>query len=283
MRAGQGMLSGIAGVSLRVPANGPAGDSHQPFHHLSELSGPIPFVPVFAASLLASGKVLWASSSLLSAGLPGAPLTAVLHRATGSSLPNSSNGWEVVVVVVFLPFLPSPGGVGSLVPAQGRDGTFAASIAGGEAHHEGPSTLMPGAVPARMSQKGGFTSVGAWTGLFFGEGEVPLWVIAPGTFSSLSHLNRVDFSGRWMSPSSKWLPWVPPSFCWSSGKFGAGCLLQQPPLLPAGVQEAVGDALLPGRLGTARAGRSPVPLSLPGVAVTVAELFQAMLQRDFWL
>ncbi|XP_063214801.1 uncharacterized protein LOC134526651 [Chroicocephalus ridibundus] len=47
--------------------------------------------------------------------------------------------------------------------------------------------------------------------------------------------------------------------------------------------EAVGEALLQGRLGTARAGRSPASLSLPEEAEVGAELFQEMLQRDFGL
>lgn len=43
--------------------------------------------------------------------------------------------------------------------------------------------------------KGGFISVASWTGLCFGEGEVPLWLTAPSTFSSRSHLNRAVLAG----------------------------------------------------------------------------------------
>lgn len=194
----------------------------------------------------------------------------------------------VVVVVVFLPFLLPPleeweascqpkAETGPLLPPSPEEKPTMRLCRGAQHGDAGCCANSD------HSQKGGFTSVGAWTGLCFGEGEVPLWVTAPGTFSSFSHLNRVDFSRRRMSPSSKRLPWVPLSFCGSPGKRGAGCLLPQPPRHPAGVQEAVGEALLLGRLGTERADRSPVPLSLPGVVVTVAELFQAMLQWDFWL
>ncbi|KAM6035118.1 cell cycle and apoptosis regulator protein 2 [Theristicus caerulescens] len=141
--------------------------------------------------------------------------------------------------------------------------------------------------------KGGFISVSAWTGLCF-EGEVLLWVTAPSTFSSRSHLNRAVFS-RWRPPSSTWLPQAPPSDHRSPNPPGnqpSWPIPTQPgrtgrlpapasPSAPRWSAGGGGRSSPPSRLDTAQAGRSPVPLSLPEVAVMVAKFFQEMLQRDF--
>ncbi|KAM6232034.1 uncharacterized protein M6G45_014765 isoform 2-T2 [Spheniscus humboldti] len=126
--------------------------------------------------------------------------------------------WEVVAIFLLDVWAGLTRGVGSLVPAQGKEGTLAAPVAG-EAHD------------------------GAWTGLCFGEGEVPLWVTAPSTFSSCSHLNRVVFSRRWRPPSSTRLPQAPLSYCWS-------------PKLP-GNQSSWPVPTRPGRTGRLPAPASP--------------------------
>ncbi|KAM7080770.1 LOW QUALITY PROTEIN: cell cycle and apoptosis regulator protein 2 [Ciconia maguari] len=140
--------------------------------------------------------------------------------------------------------------------------------------------------------KSGFTSVGAWMGLCFGEGEVLLCVMAPSTFSSHSHLIRAVFSRRWspqaahgcrrrhqatagaQSPRG-----TSPHGPSPPGQAGQACCAPTSPPAPCSAGGG-GRSSPPSRLGTAWASRSPVPLSLLEVAVMVAELFE-MLQRDF--
>lgn len=176
VQAGQGMRSDS------VPANGLAGDSHQPFRNLSGLCSH-PLHSCLCSLPAGSGKVLGGgSSSPLSAGLPGVHLAPIPCHAAGSGLPNSGTGerwWR-----------------------------FSCWMSGQDFPEEKPTMvrLCHGAEcgdACKDVPKGGFISVGSWTGLCFGEGEVPLWLTAPSTFSSHSHLNWAVFSKRWRPSSSK--------------------------------------------------------------------------------
>ncbi|XP_076215127.1 uncharacterized protein LOC143170591 isoform X2 [Aptenodytes patagonicus] len=61
--------------------------------------------------------------------------------------------WEVVVIFLLDVWAGLPGGVGSLVPAQGREGTLAAPVAG-EAHDGNLPLLPPGLAQVSHSVKG---------------------------------------------------------------------------------------------------------------------------------
>lgn len=96
-------------------------------------SGPVPFIPVFAASLPAVGRVLWGSSFPLSAGNSWGTSDHCSPPCCRVWFAKFRYWWEVVAIFLLDVWAGLPGGVGSLVPAQGKEGTLAAPVAR-EAH-----------------------------------------------------------------------------------------------------------------------------------------------------
>lgn len=214
MGSGCGLGRGCsqAGVSHRVPANGPTEDSHQPFQDLSGLwscslhsclhsqqqEG------VMGVQLLAFCWTTW--------GMPDCSVLGVQFASSGTSgrwwwfscqAPGAAcpslEEWEALCQ-------PKAEEGPSLPPSPAAMPMMVRPCCGAERGDAGCR-------PALISQKVPFISAGAWTGLCFGEGEVLLWVTIPSTFSSCSHLNQAVFSRWWRPRSSTELPQAPPSYC----------------------------------------------------------------------